>query len=72
MIEQAKIEGIVNQFFTAYAKLSSDEKLYFLAAIDKQLKALPESDKTLYLGLLASARANHTPEQAISALKGRF
>lgn len=69
MIETPKIEEKVMEFFEAFKKLSSDEKLYFLAEIDKILEGKSESEKKLYLGLLKAAREDKTYEETIKELK---
>ena len=69
MIDTPKIEEKVFKFFEAFGKLSSDEKLYFLAEIDKVLAAKDEKEKKLFLALIKAAREGKSCEQAILELR---
>lgn len=68
MAETQKTEDLVKQFYQAFDRLSGEEKLYFLAEMDKQLYGKSEKEKKLYLTLIKSAREKRTCEQAISEL----
>lgn len=69
MVETPKIEENVKRFFEAFGKLSGDEKLYFLAEIDKALTGKEEKEKRLFLALIKAAREGKTCEETIVELK---
>jgi len=69
MDQTPNIEEIVSRFFEAFGKLSPDEKLYFLAELDKVLSGKSEKEKKIYLALIKAAREGKACEEAISELK---
>jgi len=64
-----KMERSIIGFFDAFGKLSPDEKLYFLAEIDKALSKKDEKEKKLYLALMKAAREKKTCAETISAMR---
>jgi hypothetical protein len=69
MMETPKTEQTVRTFFEAFNKLSGEEKIYFLVAIDKALDNKPEEEKKLYLSLIKSAREGKTCTETLTELK---
>jgi hypothetical protein len=69
MIETPKIENTVKEFFEAFNKLTGQEKIYFLAQIDKTLAGKNEKDKKMFLSLIRSAREGKSQEEAVLAMK---
>ena len=69
MIETPKIENMVKDFFEAFNKLTGQEKIYFLAQIDKVLAGKSEKDKKIFLSLIKSAREGRSQEETILAMK---
>jgi len=70
MDDRAKTEAAIKKFFDAFTKLSPDEKRFFIAAIDKEIKNKDESEKKLYLELIKAVREGKDVDQVISDLKG--
>lgn len=69
MADTLKIEESVRQFFDAFGKLGPEEKVYFLAEIDKQMKKKDEKDRNLYLALIRSAREGLSYQETIDKMK---
>lgn len=69
IVDTPKIDEKVNSFFNAFNKLSSDEKLYFIAEIDKALTGKDGSERKLYLAMIKAAREGKTCEETILELK---
>lgn len=69
IVDTPKIDEKVTGFFQAFGKLSSDEKLYFIAEIDKLLSGENGPDRKLYLAMIKAAREGKTGEETIQALK---
>lgn len=69
MADKPKIEDNIKSFLEAFSKLGSDEKLYFLAEIEKSLKGKDGNDKKLYLTLIRAAREGKSWEEALSELR---
>jgi hypothetical protein len=64
-----KIRQNIEEFFNAFAKLTPDEKISFLAQIDKELKGKGAEDKNLYLTLMKAAREGKTILQTMQMLE---
>lgn len=64
-----KIETTIKNFFDAFSRLSGQEKMYFLAQLDADLKNKDEKDRKLYLSLLKSAREGKTYEEAVEEMR---
>ena len=69
MADTGKIEENVARFFDAFNRLGPDEKLYFLAEIDRQMKGKGEKDKKLFLSLIKAAREGRTFLETLEELK---
>jgi hypothetical protein len=69
MIETPKIENMVKDFFEAFNKLTGQEKIYFLAQIDKVLAGKNDKDKKIFLSLIKAAREGKSQEEAVLAMK---
>jgi hypothetical protein len=69
MIDTPKTEQKIREFFEAFNKLSGDEKIYFLAAIEKITEKISEKDKKIFLALIKSARKGRSSEETISEIK---
>lgn len=69
MIETPKSEKSINEFLEAYKKLSGDEKIYFLAQIDKVLAKKSEKDRNIFLALIKAAKDGRTYEETILEMK---
>lgn len=69
MMETPKTENKISEFLEAFKKLSGDEKIYFLAQIDKTLEGKSEKDKKVFLALIKAAREDRSLEEAIQAMK---
>ena len=69
MIETPKSEKNITEFLEAYKKLSGDEKIYFLAQIDKVLAKQNGSDRKLFLALIKAAKDGMSYEEAIKGMK---
>lgn len=70
MIETPKNAEKIREFFEAFNKLSSDEKIHFLAEIDKVLAGKNERDKKIFLSLIKAAKEGKPYEEAIREMKG--
>jgi hypothetical protein len=69
MIETPKTENKIKEFLEAFNKLTGDEKIYFLAQIDKSLAGKNEKDKKMFLSLIKAAREGRSPEEAVLEMK---
>ncbi len=69
MAETPKIEDNIRTFFEAFNRMNSDEKLYFLAEIEKSLSGKSEKEKGLYLALIKAAREGRSCEEAVEELR---
>jgi hypothetical protein len=69
MAETPKIEENISVFFDAFNKMGSDEKLYFLAEIDKATAGKSGKEKSLYLALIKAAREGKSCEEAVAELR---
>jgi DNA polymerase III delta prime subunit len=69
MIETPKTEHKVKEFLEAFKKLAGEEKIYFLAQIDKVLAGKNEKDKKIFLTLIKAARESRSLEEAIQEMK---
>jgi len=69
MAETQKIEEQITKFYEAFNDLLPEEKIYFLAEIDKTLKVKSEKERKLYISLMRSAREGKTCQDAIMELK---
>jgi hypothetical protein len=69
MIETPKTDQKVIEFFEAFNKLSGEEKIYFLAQIDKVLAGKNENDKKIFLALIKAAREGRSKEETILEMK---
>jgi hypothetical protein len=69
MMETPKTEHKVKEFLEAFKKLSGEEKIYFLAQIDKVLAGKNEKDKKIFLALIKAAREGRALEEAIQEMK---
>jgi hypothetical protein len=68
-METPKTEQKISEFLEAFKKLSGDEKVYFLAQIDKTLEGKSEKDIKIFLALIKSAREGRALEEAIQEMK---
>jgi hypothetical protein len=69
MADTQKIEAKIKEFYDSFARLSGQEKLYFLAQFDQIVKQKDEKDRKLYLSLLKSAREGRTYEEAVNEMR---
>lgn len=69
MEETPKIEEKVKSFFEAFEKLSGDDKLFFLAEIDKVLSKKDDKERQLFLALIKAAREGKSCEEAVADIK---
>jgi len=69
MADTPKIEESIIKFFEAFNKLSPDEKLYFLAQVDKTMADKSDKEKQLFLALIKAAKDGKTMEETLSELK---
>ena len=69
MIETPKIESNIKDFFEAFVKLTGEEKLYFIAQIDKVLAKKSDKDRNVFLALIKAAKDGKSYDEAISAMK---
>ena len=69
MIETPKTGQKIREFFEAFGKLSGDEKVNFLAQIDKVLAAQNEKDKKIFLSLIKAAKDGVSSEDAIREME---
>ncbi len=69
VMETPKTEEKVKEFLEAYRKLAGDEKIYFLAQIDKVLAKKDEKDRKIFLSLIKAARENKSLEEAVMEMK---
>jgi hypothetical protein len=69
MIETPKIENNIKDFFEAFIKLTGEEKIYFLAQIDKVLAKKSDKDRKIFLSLIKAAKDGKSYDEAILAMK---
>lgn len=69
MVETPKTEKSVKEFLEVFKKLSGDEKIYFLAQIDKVLSQKSEKDKKIFLALIKAAKEGRSCEEAMLEMK---
>lgn len=68
-METPKTEDKVKEFLEAFKELSGEEKIYFLAQIDKVLAGKNEKDKKIFLALIKAAREGRDIEEALQEMK---
>ena len=68
-METPKTEEKVSEFLGAFKKLSAEEKVSFLAQIDKVLAEKDEKERKIFLALIKAAREGRDIEEAIQAMK---
>ena len=68
-MDTRKIEENVSKFLEAFGRLGPDEKLYFLAEIDKQMKEKDEKDRKLFMSLIKAAREGMSISDTIEAMR---
>jgi hypothetical protein len=69
MADTPKITGNIEDFYNAFNKLGPDERLYFIAEIDKMLAKKSEQEKKLFKSLIKSVREGKAYEQALLDMK---
>ncbi|MFH1709728.1 MAG: hypothetical protein ABH860_01490 [bacterium] len=69
MIETPKTEDKIKEFLEVFKKLSGDEKVCFLAQIDKVLAEKNEKDKKIFMALMKAANDGVSHEEAILRMK---
>ena len=69
MANTPKITGNIEDFYNAFNKLGPDERLFFIAEIDKMLARKSEQEKKLFKSLIKSVREGKSYEQALLDMK---
>ena len=69
MINTPKIDEKIRAFFDAFNGLSGDEKLYFIAELEKEFRRSGHKDKELYFELIKAAKDGLSSEEALMNLK---
>jgi hypothetical protein len=69
-METPKTAEKIREFLEAFNKLAGDEKVYFLAEIDKVLANKNEKDKKIFLSLIKAANEGKSYEETIREMKG--
>jgi len=69
IMETPKTEDKIKEFLGVFKTLSGDEKIYFLAQIDKILSGKNEKDRKIFLALLKAAKDGMSYEEAITEMK---
>jgi hypothetical protein len=68
-METPKTEHKIMEFLEAFKKLSGDERVYFLAQIDKVLAGKSEKDRKIFLALLKAAKDGMSYEATVTEMK---
>ena len=69
IMETPKTEEKIKEFLEVFKKLSGDERIYFLAQIDKVLAKKSEKDRKIFLALLKAAKDGMSYEETITEMK---
>jgi hypothetical protein len=69
IMETPKTEDKIKEFLEVFKKLSGDERIYFLAQIDKVLAEKSEKDRKIFLALLKAAKDGMSYEETITEMK---
>jgi len=69
IMETPKTEDKIREFLEVFKKLSGDERIYFLAQIDKVLAEKSEKDRKIFLALLKAAKDGRSYEETITEMK---
>jgi hypothetical protein len=69
MIDTPKNENKIKEFLGVFKTLSGDEKIYFLAQIDKILSGKNEKDRKIFLALLKAAKDGKSYEETMLEMK---
>jgi hypothetical protein len=69
IMETPKTEDKIKEFLEVFKKLSGDERIYFLAQIDKVLAKKSEKDRKIFLALLKAAKDGMSYEETITEMK---
>jgi len=67
--ETPKTEQKTRDFFEAFNRLSADEKVSFLAEVDRNLKKMGEKDRKIFIALIKAAKEGLSCEDAIKEVK---
>ncbi len=69
MINTPKIEEKIRAFFDAFNGLSGEEKVYFIAELEKEFRDKGYNDKKIYLELIKAAKEGFSFEEAVANMK---
>ena len=69
MISTPKIEEKISAFFEAFNGLSGEEKLYFIANLEKEFRKNGGNDKGIHIELIKAAKEGLTCDETVINLK---